>query len=153
LKDLVNKKLLAGSDLDLSKLPLDTLQAALSGSAPTTLFLGVGNGTFQLGVAVSNDRAVTMSVALGDIDGDKDLDLIVGNAGAASRLYKNDGKGKFGPGVNITPADQTQQVVLADVNGDKKLDLLTANLGGPNKVFLNNGVGGFGSGTNIGAQT
>ena len=96
---------------------------------------------------------MTMSVALGDIDGDKDLDLVLGNTGTSSRLYKNDGKGHFGSGINVTPADRTQQVVLADVNGDKRLDLLTANLGGPNKVFLNNGVGGFGAGTNIGAQT
>lgn len=153
LKDLINKKLLASSDLDLSKLPVDTLQAALTGNAPTTLFLGVGDGTFKAGAAVSSDRAATMSVALGDIDGDKDLDLVVGNAGSASRLYKNDGKGKFSNGISVTPADQTQQVVLADVNGDSKLDLLTANLGAANKVFLNNGAGGFRAGTNIGTQT
>ena len=55
LKDVVNKNLLAGSNLDLSKLSVESAASALSAGGPTTLFLGVGDGTFKPGVAVTSD--------------------------------------------------------------------------------------------------
>ena len=60
-----------------------------------------------------------MSVALGDIDGDGDLDLVFANSGESNRFYANDGTGGFGVGVDITAdAQLTLAVVIGDIDGD-----------------------------------
>tara|TARA_R110002072_G_scaffold107517_1_gene233857 strand:+ start:3459 stop:5030 length:1572 start_codon:yes stop_codon:yes gene_type:complete len=102
---------------------------------------------------------VTLAIALGDIDGDGDLDLVAGNyswtSSAESRLYRNDGNGVF---TDITstnlPAlgDYTQTVKLGDVDGDGDLDLVvggasTYGASRPVQLFLNDGSGVFSDAT------
>jgi len=92
------------------------------------------------------------AVAYGDVDGDGDIDLVVGNFGQ-NRLYLNNGSGVF---VDVTsthlPAgsDVTTSIVLADFDGDGDLDLLAGNalvtspmLGGQNRLYWNDGSGRF----------
>ncbi|MCP4540916.1 MAG: hypothetical protein GY832_27590, partial [Chloroflexi bacterium] len=83
----------------------------------------------------------TYSVAWGDVDGDGDLDLAVGNIGQQNVVYLNDGDGtfdttsyNFGPG-----SDGTRSVALGDVDGDGDLDLAVGNAGQQNVVYLNDG--------------
>ena len=71
----------------------------------------------------------TTSVTLGDVDGDGDLDLVVGNYAETNKLYKNDGSGGFnatgtGLGSNM---DNTFSITLGDVDGDGDLDLVVGN--------------------------
>jgi autotransporter-associated beta strand protein len=144
LGDLIGANLLGGEDLDLSSLSLSTLTAGLGVAGPTRLYLNDGLGNFAAGVDVTTDEGVTMSVALGDVDGDNDLDLVLGNSGQANRLYLNFGDGTFGPGADLTSdADRTQQVLLGDYDGDADLDLIVANFGQPNKTYRNDGLGHF----------
>lgn len=95
------------------------------------------------------------SVALADVDGDKDLDWVLGMSRAPSYLLLNDGKGHFkkaagGAGVLNTPIG-TREILPADVDRDGDVDLVMCNwqelmLGfgrGKNSLLINDGKGRF----------
>ncbi len=121
------------------------------------VYLGDGAGGFALGPgsgAIGDETDVTTALALGDVDGDGDLDLFVGNAGLAetddlsNKLYLNDGLGNFSlkqpmPDSPVPDLDETRALVLGDVDDDGDLDLLVANAGQINKLYLNDGDANF----------
>jgi uncharacterized protein (TIGR02145 family) len=88
------------------------------------------------------------SVALGDIDGDGDLDAVVANGSYNSdqdvEIWINDGNGNFTLSTQTLNHGKNMGVSLADLNGDGSLDIfLCVGFGGPNKVFFNDGHGKF----------
>ncbi|HKB15584.1 MAG TPA: VCBS repeat-containing protein, partial [Planctomycetota bacterium] len=89
---------------------------------------------------------VTRGLALGDSDGDGDLDALVGNVGSEpTRLLLNDGSGAFSPSPTPLPVavEDTAGVAFGDVDANGDLDLLTA--AGPSggiRLLLNDGSGG-----------
>ncbi|MDB5271012.1 MAG: hypothetical protein JWP58_4052 [Hymenobacter sp.] len=124
--------------------------------------LNDGSGGFTAPPSNANPAVVfaPTSVALGDIDGDGDLDLLnastntnAGNYGVSIRL--NDGLGSFTspptiPNTVTLSGISTTGLVTSDVDGDGDLDLLAiqGNAGFPNQygllcVRLNNGQGSF----------
>ena len=91
------------------------------------------------------DANFTRVIALGDVDGDGDLDLVDGNdSGHAIRLYLNNGTADPWNGVigsDITPDRISERALtLGDVDGDGDLDLVSGNQSGINRLYLNNGT-------------
>lgn len=67
---------------------------------PSIAFAALPDG-ISAGTAIGSDIDFTKSVALGDVDNDGDLDVVVGNgttfgSSQQNKLYLNDGSGGFG---------------------------------------------------------
>jgi len=95
------------------------------------VLFGNGDGTFQSAVGYDSGGLETGGLAVGDINGDGWLDLIlVSNcqvqtcAGGTSTLLLNNGDGTFGGPAQVS--DGTGPVAIGDMNGDGVPDLVTA---------------------------
>jgi hypothetical protein len=105
-----------------------------------TVFLGNGDGTFKPAVVYDAGKSPVLSAALGDVNGDGKLDLVVDAAGRINILFGN------GDGTFKLPAEQPQPggfLSLADLNGDGKVDLVVVVDGAGTSVSLGNGDGTF----------
>ncbi len=101
--------------------------------SPNTLWRNRGgwhfeNITTEAGVACAN-QASTGS-AFVDIDGDGDLDLLVNGIQSGTRLFINDGQGKFQEATRqsgLASSAGSTSMTLADIDGDGLLDLYVVN--------------------------
>ena len=141
----------------------------LDGDGDLDLLIGNGEGSPQQNQVFWNDglgrfadattgswppiQDVTLSIALGDVDGDRDLDAVVGNRGVNS-FYLNNGTSVFSPAQQFGSLwSVTESVVLGDVDLDGDLDLVYGNgmrtpqfmvfLPQQNQLYLNDGQGSF----------
>ena len=132
-------------------------QSAVAGTVSVRLNDGAGTFTAPTANAQPAVGSYPTGVALVDVDGDGDQDLLTANQLSNSVSVRlNNGSGSFGggsdPGVGIGPAS----VAVGDVDDDGDLDFVAANtVGGTVSVRLNNGSGVFsgGSDTAVGADT
>jgi hypothetical protein len=94
------------------------------------------------------------NVALGDLDGDGDIDAFVANKnGQANTVWINQGGIQGGTeGVFVHDYDlarhnlgssDSMDCQLADLDGDLDLDAFVVNTGQPNRIWLNDGAGNF----------
>ena len=86
-------------------------------------------------------------VALGDVDGDGLVDVLLARTEGCNALYRNLGGWRFedvtrSAGVGACDRYSTG-VALADIEGDGDLDLVLLATGGPNAIFVNDGRGRF----------
>jgi hypothetical protein len=87
-------------------------------------------------------------VALVDVDGDRDLDIVLGNSGQKN-LFVNDGTGRFTDATSTRlPVDNdfTAGISAGDVDMDGDLDLALGNYG-QERLYLNDGTGKFSDAT------
>ncbi len=120
------------------------------GDPGISILLNDGNGTFADPVEYdAGDRP--NSIALGDLDGDGDLDLAVANSGDDNiSILLNLGDGTFGDGVTYPVGDNPSSIVSADLDGDGDLDVAVGALDwdpyrhGTVSVLLNQGNASLG---------
>ena len=109
-----------------------------------SVLLGNGDGTFRPQARLAAG-GLPSAVAVGDVNGDGQPDLVTANdhAGDVSVLLGN-GDGTFRPQARFAVGLWPVAVAVGDVNGDGKPDLVTANNGsGDVSVLLGNGDGTF----------
>jgi len=83
--------------------------------------------TATAGVACAGQDST--GAVFADVDGDGDLDLLVNGIGVGTRLFLNEGNGRFRESVDSGLARKlgATTLALADIDGDGDLDLYVAN--------------------------
>jgi hypothetical protein len=95
------------------------------------------NGTFPVKTDFGSSSLGPHSVAFGDVNGDGQLDIALGNA-YENQIYLANNNTSPDERV-IAPVSPNHIVSWGDANGDGKLDLLAGGNGSPVMLFLNQG--------------
>ena len=106
----------------------------------------VNDGTGAFGVVEYDPGGTLRAIALADVDGDIDLDLIVARNFQTILVRPNDGAGSFGPGVASGPSMRPTRLTVGDVDGDGDLDAVLIVASGPARelrLLRNAGDGTF----------
>src|SRR5262249_17211155 len=124
------------------------LDLVVATEVPTRLTVLLGNGDGTLGKVVEvpvGSRSYASAVAVGDVDRDGHLDLVVTHFydGTLSVL-PGDGDGSFQYARVYEVASLPRSVAVADFNDDGWLDVATTGLRNGLSVLLNRGDGTLG---------
>ena len=116
------------------------------------VLLGNGDGTFQPALAIDSGGVDASGIALADVNGDSNSDLVVTNNSAVAVLLGSGGGTFQSAQIYKSGGSGANAVAVADVNRDGKPDLLVDNAFCGNSyncshgavgVFLGNGDGTF----------
>ncbi len=117
-----------------------------TGSDIITIFLGIGNGTFQVSGTSYTTGTYPSSIASGDFNTDGNIDLAVVSRGSNQLLiFLGVGNGTFQANPSSYTTGLTPYLVrTADFNGDSKLDIVVGNFDSNSiSIFIGTGVGTF----------
>ena len=98
------------------------------GTTDDLIYLNNGAGSFYNALHLPTaGRGNTTYLAVGDVDGDHNVDVVMGGNGK-NRLYKNNGSNSFSYyQIGPADADNTTSIRLADLNKDGYLDVVAFN--------------------------
>ncbi|MCR9131733.1 MAG: VCBS repeat-containing protein [bacterium] len=115
-----------------------------------------GGWSESSGLSSANGFYSNGTVSAGDIDGDGDIDLFVGErlkpfalgSPVSGRILKNDGAGTFtdvtqNAAPRLLSSGMFTGSAFGDIDGDGDLDLVTAGEWAPVRIFNNDGSGSF----------
>lgn len=146
------------NDGDQDLLLANSSIARESGMTPTSIehtviYRNDGNWTFvrAAGNAFESAAFPATAAALGDVDNDGDLDLVlglheIGKSTKRDRLFLNDGRGRFAEAKNVLLQDHAEQqyaTAMADFDLDGNLDLVSAAYNAPVAIFMGDGAANF----------
>ncbi len=107
---------------------LDVVVASDTPAQVISVLLGDGAGGLSTALDSADESVAPSDVALGDMDGDGRLDVVLTGQGNYVTVWKGSGDGHVAsPTQWLAVADQVVAVAVADVTGDGKLDVVTAN--------------------------
>ena len=146
---------LAAGDLDRDG-DLDLVAVgsySFDGPSPLSVFLGRGDGSFdnETEIPVANPTTIRPEIALGDLNGDGDLDLLVAaqtQTGPGISVLLGSSGSTFTQGSEfVVGGFRNPEFVMGDLNGDGRLDIVVS-LGGTFVIVrIGNGDGTFGAAT------
>ncbi|MEM7306252.1 MAG: VCBS repeat-containing protein [Planctomycetota bacterium] len=124
---------------------------AAAGTLQNSYFTGDGVGGFTDATALlPSILDNTQDLAVGDIDADGDLDVLVGNSGIVGPpcgLLRNEPAGFVDASASLPTTTQSVAVLLVDLNEDGSPDVF---LGGvQDEVYFNDGSGSFALATGV----
>jgi len=108
-----------------------------------------GTGGFSLSWSYADAEVMNIGdMALGDLDGDGDLDAVITNGhyqttSHPAMVFLNDGTGQFTDSGQRLNAVRNAGVSLGDLDGDGDLDLVLADYLEACQIWLNDGSGQF----------
>ncbi len=114
--------------------PIEVILMPESSSTTSGIFVNSGQ---SLGSGTGGE------VAIGDLDGDGDLDAFIGG-GNGSTVWFNNGLGIFTNSGQNLPTQSGTGTALADLDGDSDLDaFVVSSSSGADRIWLNDGSGNF----------
>lgn len=102
----------------------------------------IGQTTFDPNPIAIGGPTYSRDIAIGDIDGDGDKDLVIGSNMRSTIVLQNDSQGNFSHKQSIYNNDPSTETLLGDLDNDGDLDLAQTNSTGV-KIYFNDGNGNY----------
>jgi hypothetical protein len=137
-------------DFNGDRKPDIAISGGLSGSGEVSILINNGDGTFKSPTNYTLSGNV-QALAVADLNGDGNLDLVVPTGGfsASISVLRGNGDGTFGTPIVYTSnllSIYSSSIAVADFNGDGKVDVALSDSEGPTNavaIVLGNGDGTF----------